>query len=713
MIPVLQHAGTNPGKISRQRKSIIRSNQVNALHAFLRNFVHRPLALPLLVFALALALRLGYLVETRQALYAHTLVLDGYEYDRLAGEILQGAWVPDYRGYVHGLLYPYLLALLKSLPGPDLVTIRLFQAVLGALSCVLIMHLATAAGGPRPTPLIAGLLAAAYWPFIFFGGEVLATTMFLFLELLLAICLLRRPSPWTAAAAGGLLSLLVITRSNAILLAPLLALWLGWQSRDLFPGQRIRHGAACALVFVLGLAPFLAGTYQAQGSVVPYQGGWSFYLGNNPEADGTPYVRQGLAWQRLAALPWFQGQEKPAAQRTFFLAEGLAFIGHDPVSYAELLYQKFRLFWHRSEIPVSADLRYYEKESRLSRILVADFGLLAPLALVGMLRNLRRRQILLLGFVLAFLLSGLLFSVCARYRLPAVPFLLIFAAWALVAAWQRLRAKDARRGGIFAALLLAAALLVHTGVDARAVDHLRSSWLQGHVLQRTGQYARAHQAYRQALQHNPDDADVHNSLGALYQTQGRWQDAETAYRKAVRLAPDHARAQLNLAALYMRRNRRQEARPALLAAAAADPRPPVQYEAHYKLGHLHLQQEDFPQALQAFLKALAVRPSAPAYYGMASAVPGQTQAQRRALEQAVALDSTFAPALRNLGAVYYQLGEFQNAEQKLLQAIRHDPGAPQAYRNLNAVYQRLGHPEQARRALATARRLSSGSQGGP
>ena len=186
--------------------------------------------------------------------------------------------------------------------------------------------------------------------------------------------------------------------------------WLYAQSRSL------KSLAAFCLGLGLVLLPFLGHNYLAQGTPLPFQGAWSFYMGTNPAADGTPYARQGLDWQHLETLPYQADMAaSPAAKGQFYLKAGLRFIADQPLAYLGLLYSKFRLFWHTTEIPVSADIRLYETHSILGRLLVLGFGVVAPLALVGMAANWHRRKqlALLYGFALSFLASGLLFTVCA------------------------------------------------------------------------------------------------------------------------------------------------------------------------------------------------------------------------------------------------------------------------------------------------------------
>ena len=152
------------------------------------------------LFLSALILRLAYLAEIRDTIYFHTLLLDAEEYYYLAQALLSGDWwLATHRTYVHGPLYPVLLALLK-LGGAELGAMRLFQAVLGALSCVLLYAVARRFF-PAPTPLLTGLMAVGYWPFMLYNGELLATTLTIFIELLLVVQLVRCATP-TSLALG-------------------------------------------------------------------------------------------------------------------------------------------------------------------------------------------------------------------------------------------------------------------------------------------------------------------------------------------------------------------------------------------------------------------------------------------------------------------------------------------------------------------------------
>ena len=664
------------------------------------------------VFGLALAIRLAYVWEIRDTLYFGSPVLDAEEYDRLSDLLLAGDWLlSGQAAYVHGPLYTYLFALVK-LFAPGLPGMRVLQAALGALSCLLVCQIGERLRRrlgdvvPRPVPAIAGVVAALYWPFVFFGGELLATTLVIILQLILARQLLR-PAPWTPVAAtlaGLTLALLVSTRSNTLLLLPLALWWLATEARSQL------HRWRAPLIFLgatmLFLAPFALRNIAVQGMAVPFQGRWSLYQGTNPDADGTPYARQGLSWQRLEALPYAVGATTPPARAQYFLDASLDFIVEQPVAYAALLYRKIRLFWHHFEIPVSADLRYYEAHSRLSRLLL-NFGLVVPLALAAAiwLRQARREVLLVAGFVGVYLVSGLAFTVCARYRLPALPFLILFASHGLWLVVDLVRTRRYRPLSAFGLILAGAAIFVHTGVDAAGVDHLRSHWLQSQVLIRNGDDDGAEAVLLRRLEQQPADSDALNSLASVYDRQGRAELVEPTLLRAVEAAPDHALPWLNLGDLYLQRGRVDAAQNAIETALANDPRPAAQYRGELSLGNLLMLNGDPAAARFAFHRALYARQTPHIYYALSTARLGKRAEQRGALEAAVRLDSTFAPALRNLGALALENGALERAERLLLRAVRHDPTSPHGFRHLGVLYRQMGEPERSRSAFAEVRRL--------
>jgi len=82
---------------------------------------------------------------------------------------------------------------------------------------------------------------------------------------------------------------------------------------------------------------------------------------------------------------------------------------------------------------------------------------------------------------------------------------------------------------------------------------------QANDLMAQGQLDAAEDAFRQALQLEPDLAEVHANLAWLLAQQGRYTEAEAAYRQALLLAPDNCHIGLNFAVMLAEQKRFAEA----------------------------------------------------------------------------------------------------------------------------------------------------------
>jgi tetratricopeptide (TPR) repeat protein len=366
---------------------------------------------------------------------------------------------------------------------------------------------------PRPAAgtaaaAIAGALAACYAPAVFYTPLLLKTVPVLFLESAALVLLLppsgRGLSPARALAAGSALGGAALLQESLLLLAPAAALYAmiaaqqatkeseeverPWRSR-----RRRRTGTALALVAgaALALAPAALLNHAASGEVLltSSQGGMNFYIGNARGATGT-YVplssgsqipeRQRADAQRLAAA--FASRERgravapgdldPGEVSRLFWRETWREIAADPGAWLRLLARKVRLFWNAYELPDAEGFRVYRRESLLLRCDPVVFGVVAPLAAVGLLalgrgcRHRRRGALLLALLAGAVCAAVVAFFVFGRYRLAVVPFLQPLAAAGvleLIAVSTRARSasfRAAARPALDLALLAAVGLAV-------------------------------------------------------------------------------------------------------------------------------------------------------------------------------------------------------------------------------------------------------------
>jgi Flp pilus assembly protein TadD len=600
------------------------------------------------IVPVALAARLLHLWAVRDTPFFESPFIDSLMYDRLARQLAVDP-LGD-RVFYQAPLYPYFLALLTRLVGHSFLVPRVVQALLGSLSCLLI-HLLGARVFSRRAGLLAGFAAALYGPFIFYDTELLRPSLIIFLSLLTLLWLgggegWERPGRW---AAGGLLFGLGALAHEGILLFLPAALLLAWRSlRKLIPPSRL-VGNTLLLLLVLSatVAPVALRNYLVGGDLVAisFQGGLNFYLGNNPDAARTMLLQPGPDWERVASLPARrEGLWRPSEQSAWFFRQGLDFIRREPLAWLSLTWRKFLLFWNAWEDDPNNDLDYHRRHSPLLRLLltrsgplVLPFGLVAPLSLLGLLLAWRRRRgAIPAAFLLAALLAVVPFHVRARYRLPAVPVLLILAAHA---ADRGLEAARSRRGRALAgagAFLLASGLVVNADLyGIRSTPRLPLHHYLGLSHLEKGRFPEAEAEFRLALGENDWDASTHNSLGNALERQGRSAEAEESYRRAMALAPEYRTPLSNLGLLLLRQRRYGEAREVLARATELDP---SYASPHNHLGRLHLELKDYPAALASFEAAARLEPSrADAHFnrGLALLAMGRRDEAARAFGEAL------------------------------------------------------------------------------
>ena len=641
-----------------------------------------------LVWGAAFALRLLYIFQSQRSPFYDFPLVDAKTYTQAAAAMALGHfgdqpfWQPP--------LYPHFLGVLYALFEPSFTLPRLVQAALGATLCLLIFRLGRVFS-PTVGYLAAGL-AACYGPFIFFEAELLPPALALVLNLLALWALLWAVEgrPQRLLLPGFLFGLAALCVANVLAFVPVAALWLVWVRRSRLVGV-----AMLLLGTALAIAPVTLRNYYVGGDwvLISYNAGLNFYIGNNAQYDETVAVQPGPAWLELTARPRVEaGVTQPSAQSRFFFAEAWDFIRQQPFAYLKLLLYKLYLFWHGDEIGRNQDLYFACEYAPLLQVLLwkygvaFPFGLLAPLALVGLglsYRNglLRRPEPLLLAlFAGAYMLTVVAFFISARYRLPVVPILLIFAAYGgreLYLLWRRGAYRDLLVG-CGAAFLLTVACNFRVGtmnVEGDAHTHYRL----GYVYEKKGLPINAVAAYEQALTLDPDIKWARFNLASLYARNGEYNRAIAAYGEFIRRFPEVARARLALGNVYLRTGRYAEAIAAyesLLSAKDADAA-----DLYGRLGYAHAQLGQLGQAAVAYERLVAAKPDslqARLQLGELYEQLERLDAARAEYRQILAADSLHAAARYRLAYLLFFADRAEEAKAHLQQVIARNSDAVDA-----------------------------------
>ena len=566
-----------------------------------------------LVFAFALALRVAYLFELDASpLFAHPAV-DAKTYTHHAQRLAAGNWLGLGEGpFWQPPLYPYFLGAVKVLFLESFFyAARFVQALLGALVCAMSWWIGRTLFNPA-VGLLAGIGAALCGPLIFFDGELLPASLAAFIDLLALVVLLRvwrRPSRWGFLAAGAAFGVGALAVPTVLAFAVAVPIALLWRVPR---RQGLLWAGAFSLGVLLAIAPVAWRNWAIGGDGVgiSYNAGINLYIGNNPDYAATVAIRPGWEWDDLVTQPAREGIERPSAKSAYFAERAWGYIRGDPTAWLGLMGRKLGAFWHGDERGRNQPIYFWRTYSKvLSATLwkagiAFPFGLVAPLALWGMLLSLRRiGPTWPLLYVLSYCLGVVAFFVAARYRVPVLPVLMVFAAYGLWVLWDWGRASRWRSLGLGLAVYLAFALAANSRIAPMDME---------------------------------GDAAIHYNLGNAYAKAGDKERALTAFERAVSEDPEYWQAWLNLGGVKAALGDLEGGRAIFARVAQKAPR---QVEPWMNLAHVRVQQGDAKGAITAYEAALAANPRLlPAYvemmvlYGRLGALAETARVLDRAVE---------------------------------------------------------------------------------
>jgi len=310
--------------------------------------------------------------------------------------------------------------------------------------------------------------------------------------------------------------------------------------------------------------------------------GINFWIGNNPQATGYPRFPPGLRSGQAAMLQDSITQAEAAAGRSLTHAEVSAYwsnkaktylISH-PGDWLALLTRKLRNFWSAFQYD---DLSIITSLRDQSGILAAI--LLSMLALLGVF-------------------------ITERYRLVAVPGLLIFAAFGLSILWQAFSTCELKTAAIYLALLFPATVFVawpQRNPSLWALDAYNSGWqaLESNNL------PLAEKKLAVAFAYVPENSETLFALGNLRLAQNVPTEAESFYRAVINLDPQHKGAFNNLGVIALDANHYGEAEKWFRRAQDVDPR---NAKTHFLLAKTLFEKKDSQAARVEIEMAIALKP---------------------------------------------------------------------------------------------------------
>ncbi|MDQ6623011.1 MAG: tetratricopeptide repeat protein [Verrucomicrobiota bacterium] len=593
--------------------------------------------LAIYVFAAVLLVRLFVLLRFSASAFLLPSQGDMHFYNDWALRILSGQWT-DHQAFYGLPLYPYLLAALYKVIGNTPFVPAFFQACAdsgtAAILFKLAVHLSHRRGDEDNEEVVSfwplrrgeciGLLAAAGWCFYVpaqaYSVILMPTALAIFIFWFVVWQIVRRaaaPRPALIFLFGVLIGFTAMGIATTLFLVPLFlaALFLKWSDRS--RGQLLRATLLGALLLTgvgLGTLPCWAHNYFVARDPVllSAHSGVNFWIGNNPLANGYPKMPPGLhAGQEAMLQDSIHVAErnlghplKRGEVSRYWSAKANLYIRENPGAWLRLVGTKMANFWNSfqyDDLSIITNLR-------LQGVLLPGikFGLIAALALAAFpfvaVRVPQSRWII--AAILLHMGSLLTVFVTERYRMAAVPGLLLLGAFGLSYAWEHCSRAHYRGLVGYAAALVLATLLV--SVPRRdpslwALDPYNSGWqaLQSH------NYSLAKEKLELAYAYVPENAEINFALGNLQLELGDVAGAKPYYAATLRLDPEHEGAWNNLGVLALGESRWELASKFFRGALRISPDDP---KTQFLLARAYTELGNYAAARAELASALRSRP---------------------------------------------------------------------------------------------------------
>lgn len=660
-----------------------------------------------IIFFLSLLLRVIFLLEFSHVPLFDTPVMDPAYHQQWAHYIASGQTFIE-GPFFRAPLYPYLLGAVYFVFGDGPWAPRVLQIILGSLSAVLTFFIALRVFNLK-TARIAGIIVSIAGTLIFYDGQLLIPTLAIWLDLIAVYLFLEavEKKRWRWYALSGLATgLSAIARPTILLFVVVVLLWM------LLKRQKLLKAAAIfVLALVVPMVPITIHNWAVSHQFVPIAtyGGLNFYIGNNLTSDGVtakiPGARQDW-WGMMEDAEKIADEESgqklnESEQSTFWLKKTFGEIIENPLHFVGLLGRKFLLLINGQELSNNFDLYFFAHQTTILKLLMwhalvyFPWGLVMPLAVCGLVLTVpwKRGDLLLFLFISSYVVAVVLFFVTARYRLPLLPFLAIFAGYVLAEIWSRIRKKGL--AGSAAPLTVLLVMLVACNVDflgysgasqAQGLHTLASIYVQ------RGDDATAAKYYRQAIEADPSLTQATNDLAVLYLRHGQTDKALRLLKRAVILAPDNALIRINLADCYSREGSPDSARAELNVALRKQPE---NAEALNALA-LNFASAGMPDSARVyFLRLIGVSgPSANDYYNVGLTYAEQQNADSAITyyQHAIEVDTAFAGAYFNLGYLLLEKADTTGARAALQRFLSHWRGDESKDRQVQELLGRLTGP---------------------
>ncbi len=376
---------------------------------------------------------------------------DGIDYDMIAMNIINGqgfSWYPGVPISYRPPLYQFFLAGIYFLFGHSYAAVRIIQALIGALTCIITYFIGKELYNKKIGRL-SSLFLAFYPSAIYFSGHIYTEGIFIFLltiSIFYSIKAFKEPSLKNQVIFGILIGLSILIRPMLLSFLPFIFIWCILIFRQ--KKVAIKNFLIISFFILITIAPWTVRNYIVHHKFIPVAtlGGFSLFACNNPfQKDGIWCLPTELQWKEIGEEPpnvsprppspyyppsidiapalWWKDLSEVENDRKYHKL-AINWIKNNPKEFIGLWGKKLIRFWEwetRSAAPIA---------QKYNLINALTYGLLLPFMVIGIFLSLKERKKFLIIYllILQFTLNTILFYGSTRFRAPLDPYLLILAS---------------------------------------------------------------------------------------------------------------------------------------------------------------------------------------------------------------------------------------------------------------------------------------------
>lgn len=382
-----------------------------------------------------------------------------------------------------------------------------------------------------------------------------------------------------------------------------------------------------------------------------------------------------------------------------------SYIKNYPVKSIKLTLKKAVLFWDPKEIEHNRNIQEMCDASVFLRIIPLNFPFILSLFCMGaghLIYKVRlsgnnqeqpssiskkswQLSVFLLLFIFIYYLSFIPFFNSAMFRVPIIPFLLLFGSYGFYRIVCFLSAKKFLKTAVL--MICWGVLYLIATTEFFPIDWASSHKEGGDMYVVMGNPNNAIGEYEKALQFDPNYAEAYYGMGFAFYEQGMYKEAVDSFKKAIDINPDYAVAHDNLGISLLRLENIEEALIHFTRAkqSTADVKSPINFavqllpeyaEAYIYVGSLFAQRNKMDEALYYLRKAVELKPDLPeAHFWLAMALYQQSYLDEAIIHfvKSIQLQPDNIKAHYKLADIFRRKGSISQALEHYQEILRIDP----------------------------------------